>query len=89
MTVADYWNPLPPADALIFWVIYAGPADMPDAPFVVRPQYPAGGGVIIASRIARTAQTLEEARELIPGVAMLYRQPRDASDPLAIVESWF
>lgn len=89
MTAADYWNPLPPPDALVFWVIYSGPADMPEAPFVVRPQYPAGDGVIIASAIARSAPTIEEARALIPGVEMLYRQVRDPSAPLAIIETWF
>lgn len=89
MTIADFFRPLPPSDALIFWVVYHRPADMPSAEYVVRPQYAAAGGIILCSPISRSATTLDEARALIPGRRMLYRQERDKSDPLCIVESWF
>jgi hypothetical protein len=90
MTPADYFKPLPPPDALIFWVIYFRPPDMPGAEYVVRPQYAeAYTGQILCSPISRSAPTLEAVRELIPGRYGLYRQERDKSDPLCIVESWF
>jgi len=89
MTTADFFNPLPANDALIFWVIYHRPPDIPGAEYVMRPQYAeAYTGQILCSARAVVAPTLDEARASIP-VRGLYRQERDKSDPLCIVESWF
>jgi hypothetical protein len=83
-----FFDPPPPEDALIFWVIYCAPIDAPTPGYVVRPQY-AQAGKIICSDLAGVAPTLEAARDLIPGCAGLYCQPRAESDDPVIVECWF
>ena len=41
MPEPKYFDPAPPSDALVVWVIYRRPSDLPAAEFVVRP--PLGG----------------------------------------------
>jgi len=74
----------PDAKGLAFWVIYNKPSDYPNH-FVVRRQR-ALPGEIVPEKLAQIAETLEEARKLIPpGLYCLGRFPDD--DPV-IVESW-
>jgi hypothetical protein len=90
MPAPGYFDSAPPHDALIFWVIYHRPADVPGSEYVVRPQYAdAYTGRLICSPIARQASTLAEARELIPHYRTLYRMERQPKDDPIVLETWF
>lgn len=70
------------AERLFTWVIYDHPADYPEH-YVVRPWVTDGGA--IASFAARTFDTLEEARAVLPDGLTL--SPLPEPDP-AILEVW-
>lgn len=72
------------ADDLLIWVIYQAPRDYPAA-FVAR-CFLIQNGDTIATRSMFTADTLDEARALLP--PGLTRFARDAGDDPVIVESW-
>lgn len=70
--------------SLPMWVIYDRPKDYPRH-FVVR-RHLAGAGVVTADTDCQLADTLEEARKLIPpGLFNLGRSPHDEAQ---IVEVW-
>lgn len=76
----------PSPDQLSTYTIYESPVDLPGARFAVR-QFTTMGGQARAGNLLGSAQTLEEARRLIPARADT-RFPRQDEDDAAIVETW-
>ena len=73
------------SESLRLWVIYRNPKDLPQFPFVVR-IHEVKGGAHGPTGVAWGAQTLDDARSVIPpGLFCMNRDPAD--DPV-IVESW-
>ena len=68
------------------WTVYASPADFPNAPYVVRGWLIGPGGQVADSGALGFADTLDEARGMIP--AGLYRMERSPDDDPVIVETW-
>jgi hypothetical protein len=73
------------SDHLVNWVIYERPSDYPDK-FVVRRWELRGTEEIVPDQECRLADSLEEARGLIPDG--LYCVGRFAQDDPCIVECW-
>lgn len=70
------------------WVIYDHPADYPDH-FVVRAWRIETGRDPLPGHTAHLADTLEEARELVPIQRLgLVRLERSPDDDATIVETW-
>lgn len=69
------------------WVIYQSPADYPSVPYVVRGWIVGPGGQLAASGAVGFADTLDQARHIIP--AGLVCLPRSPEDDAVIVETWF
>lgn len=72
--------------SLLLWTIYERPLDYPDG-FVVR-LHRVLPGMSVATNHAVVAESLEEARGLIPGRCSMLRVPRSPQDEPQIVESW-
>lgn len=73
-----------PTPYLAMWVVYRNPLDHPDT-FVVR-EWRVEGVRVTAQRGAAFADTLEEAREVVP--AGHYNLGRNDHDDPVIVEVW-
>lgn len=69
---------------LHMWVIYKHPSDFPNQ-FVVREWWIVYGDPEVSDTF-QTADTIEDARQLIP--AALHCIPRDPADEPQIVETW-
>ena len=73
------------AQTLSIWTIYDHPLDYPQG-FIARRWVIQTAGDVIASNDIRTADSLDEVRQMIP--AFLHRLPRQDGDDPKIVESW-
>lgn len=71
---------------LAIWTITHRPSDLPGVEYAVRPHYLTRGGGARVGPDVLTANTLEEARALLPPFLHCLGRSRD-DDPV-IVESW-
>lgn len=78
---------LSPEGHLRVFTIYRRPADFPDAEFILRGFVVTAGAEPQPTGIIFAADTLEQARSLVPPEADVCI-PRDAGDAPHVVESW-
>jgi hypothetical protein len=71
---------------MVVYTIYLRPADFPDAVFVVRGAE-VGPGFVVTKDVLGTADTLDEARDLVPRSHDYCIPRQDHEDPV-IVETW-
>lgn len=74
----------PDGAVLPMFTVYAGPADYPGVPFVIREWFTSGAGSVPGR--AWGARTLDAARALVP--EGFYRLPRADTDHPTVVETW-
>jgi hypothetical protein len=72
-------------NTLVSYGIFEKPIDYPHH-FAVRQFYTVRGDTFVHTGEVKLADTLEEARELIP--LFLYPIPRQPTDPAYLVETW-
>lgn len=83
---ADASRPVGAEPVLEVFTIFARPADVPAAAFVVRLFTVGAGGQVVATDRWWTATTLAMARAWVPfGLVCM---PADPGDDPAVVESW-
>jgi hypothetical protein len=68
------------------WTIYAAPTDFPNVPYLVRGWAILPGGELMATGAMAFADTLAQARGVIP--VGLVQMERSLDDDPVIVETW-